>query len=239
MLKTWYLPFQRKVFKARTGISSGIPSSISYHGSTAYTSKHKTDMFNSFFSSVFNNPIGNLENPTGNLTTVTLWKIDDLAICDDVAKVLSALDVKEACCPDGISSKIVKECANELSHSLAGLFNYTLRAGKVANVVPTFKSGERSLAANYRPISLTCIVVKVIERLIHQYVMKFLIDLQLLCANQRGFRKWRSCITQLLQLVHNWLNVLNKRESVDAVFLDFTKALTMHILSKRYTFILL
>lgn len=69
--------------------------------------------------------------------------------------------------------------------------------------------------------------------------MKFLIDLQLLCDNQRGFRKWRSCITQLLQLVHNWLNVLNKRESVDAVFLDFTKALTMHILSKRYTFILL
>ena len=47
-------------------------------------------------------------------------------------------------------------------------FNYTLRAGKVANVVPTFKSGERSLAANYRPISLTCIVVKVIERLIHE-----------------------------------------------------------------------
>lgn len=40
--------------------------------------------------------------------------------------------------------------------------------------------------------------------------------------NQHDFREGRSCITQLLQLVHNWLSLMGKRESVDAVFLDFS-----------------
>ena len=48
--------------------------------------------------------------------------------------------------------------------------------------------------------------------------------LQLLCDNQHCFSERRSCITQLLQIVHNWLSIKNKRESSNAVFLDFAKA---------------
>ena len=91
--------------------------------------------------------------------------IDDVVVsADDVFKVLSTLDTKKACGPDGISPRILKECAHELSNSLAALFNYTLTVGKlpqdwkVANIVAIYKSGERCSAENYRPISLTCIV---------------------------------------------------------------------------------
>ena len=51
--------------------------------------------------------------------------------------------------------------------------------------------------------------------------MSFLSDNKLLCDNQHGFRPLRSCVTQLLQLVHEWLSILDERGSVDAIFLDF------------------
>ena len=228
--------------KAHTGVSN-IPSCIRYRSSVAYTSKSKADLFNKFFHSVFNEPTGSSAVFEGDLTPVTESRMDDLVVsAADVFKLLASLDTKKACGPDGISPRILKECANELSHSLAALFNYTLAAGKlprewkVANVVAIFKSGERSSAENYRPISLTCVVVKVVERLIHDHIMEFLTDLQLLCDNQHGFRERRSCITQLLQLVHDWLSVMDKRESVDAVFLDFDKVSHLHLIQNLHLY---
>ena len=66
--------------------------------------------------------------------------------------------------------------------------------------------------------------------------MNFLLDLQLLCDNQTGFRKFRSCLTQLLQLLHQWFDTLENRGAIDAIFLDFAKAFNKvshpHLLSK-------
>ena len=95
---------------------------------------------------------------------------------------------------------------------------------KTANIVPVFKSGEQTAIDNYRPVSFTSMVVKSLERLIHNHIMSFLSDNKLLCDNQHGFRPLRSCVSQLLQLVHEWLNILEERGSVDAIFLDFAKA---------------
>ena len=59
------------------------------------------------------------------------------------------------------------------------------------------------------PISLTSMVVKSLERLIHNHIMSFLSDNKLLCDNQHGFRPLRSCVTLLLQLVPEWLSILD------------------------------
>ena len=80
------------------------------------------------------------------------------------------------------------------------------------------------MAVNYRPISLTSIVVKTLERMVHKHIMNFLSELRLLCENQHGFRRFRSCLTQLLQLVHHWFSVLDKQGAIDVAFLDFAKA---------------
>ena len=67
----------------------------------------------------------------------------------------------------------------ELAPSLTRLFNYSLSRGtlpidwKTANVVPVFKSGEQTAIDNYRPVSLTSVVVKSLERLIHNQIMIF------------------------------------------------------------------
>ncbi|ELU16835.1 hypothetical protein CAPTEDRAFT_201669, partial [Capitella teleta] len=88
---------------------------------------------------------------------------------DDVASVLSHLDVSKACTPDDIAPIVLKKCGLALAPSLAVLFNTMLYTGsvpenwKLANVIPVFKKGDKQDAANYRPISLLCIVSKVME----------------------------------------------------------------------------
>ena len=157
--------------------------------------------------------------------------VDDLSCSEaDVYKVLSSIDVDKENGPYAISPRILKECAAELAPSITQLFNFSLDHSKLtsvwksANVVPIHKSGERTLAENYRPVSITSILVKSLERIIHKHIMKFLTHHRLLSESQHGFREARSCFTQLLQLLHSRYSSLEKGDAVDVVFLDFAKA---------------
>ena len=220
--------------KSRTK-KQNTPGCIIYKGSRALTPEEKANVFNQFFCSVFNDRTDNLSSTPGRgrdySTVFPAYLIHDL-ICTpiEVAKVLKSLNVNKACGPDGVSPRLLNECHMELAPILARLFNYTLSRGtlpidwKSANVVPIFKSGEQTAVDNYRPVSLTSVIVKSLERLVHNHIMNFLSDNKLLCDNQHGFRPLRSCVTQLLQLVHEWLRILEERGSVDAIFLDFAKA---------------
>ncbi len=96
-----------------------------------------------------------------------------------------------------------------------------------ANVTPIFKKGSRHSPSNYRPISLTSLVVKVLERLIHTNVTEFLTRNSILCPFHHGFRKGHSCQIQLLATVHQWAASIDKRASTHAIFLDFPKHSTV------------
>lgn len=114
-----------------------------------------------------------------------------------------------------------------MSPSITQLFNFYLDHGKLpsvwksANVVPVHKPGERTLTENYRPVSLTSILVKSLDRIVHKHVMEFLTHHRLLSESQHGFREACSCVTQLLQLLHSWHSSPEKGDSVDVIFLDF------------------
>ena len=77
---------------------------------------------------------------------------------------------------DGISQRVLKEAAEEVSVPLSLLFNKSMQTNaipmdwKTANVVPIFKSGAKSEPSNYRPISLTSVVVRVMERILKQKI---------------------------------------------------------------------
>ncbi len=81
-----------------------------------------------------------------------------------------------------------------------------------------------SSPSNYRPISLTSLVVKVAERIIHSKMSVFLEANGKLNPNQHGFRQKHSCQTQLLETVHQWAKTIDYRHSTHAVFIDFSKA---------------
>jgi len=90
------------------------------------------------------------------------------------------LDPSKATGPDEMHACILKEYAHEFAPHLASFYSISLSRGEVpfdwrqANVIPVFKKGEKYLASNYRPVSLTCICCKVLEHIVVSNMVKHL-----------------------------------------------------------------
>jgi hypothetical protein len=95
-------------------------------------------------------------------------------------------------------------------------------AWKVGIVKPIFKGGSREEAANYRPICLTSVVCKVLERIVKQHLQVRLETF--ISPKQHGFQKSRSCISNLLTAREKWAEILDSDRRLDVVFVDFSKA---------------
>ena len=93
-----------------------------------------------------------------------------------------------------------------------------------ANVSPIYKKGDISAAANYRPISLTCILCKVLEHIIASNVVKHLNSNRLMYNLQHGFQERRSCETQLVSLIEDLARKSSLGKQTDLILLDFSKA---------------
>ena len=147
-----------------------------------------------------------------------------------VRKLLKNLKPHKATGPDDISPRFLKEMAEPLTPVLTLIFSASLNQGKApddwkeANVSPIFKKGDKSQPANYRPVSLTSVCSKVLEHIIHSHLMNFFEDNQILCDQQHGFRKHRSCESQLLTTVQDLASGLDNSQQIDAILLDFSKA---------------
>ena len=138
------------------------------------------------------------------------------------------LDITKACGPDRIPSRLLKECANEITLSLCMMFNTLLKTAclpkewKEANVTPVHKKDSKELASNYRPISLLCLIKKVLERCsgssLYCHIKNIVTPLQ------HGFMQNRSCVSQLLSVLRSIGKNLNKNIQMDILYLDFAKA---------------
>ena len=112
-----------------------------------------------------------------------------------------------------IHPRILKELPAYLLVPLRILFTRSLSEGvipnswKISHVIPIFKGGKRSCASNYRPVSLTCIICKMMESLIHDAIIKHLINNNLLVQCQHGLIQGRSCVTQLLKILGTWTEI--------------------------------
>ena len=100
------------------------------------------------------------------------------------------------------------------------------RDWSLANVAPIFKKGNRVLAENYRPVSLTCITRKFFEHIVCRHILDHVEDHKILTNLRNGFRSGRSCETQLLVITttHDLLSSFNSKSQIDVAILDFSKA---------------
>ena len=132
--------------------------------------------------------------------------------------------------PDEVPPRVLWELSKELSVPLSIVFNKSLEDGiiptewKNANVVAIFKKGTKSVPGNYRPVSLTCIVCKILESIIRDFVVEHMLDCNLYSKCQHGFRKHRSCITQLLEVMEDFTKFVDNKKDIDIIYLDFQKA---------------
>ena len=90
--------------------------------------------------------------------------------------------------------------------------------------MPIFKKGNKHEVGNYRPVSLTPIVSKVLESLVKRAIMAHLLSQGLISEHQYGFVPGRSCETQLLSCTNMWTKLLERGDSVDVIYTDFRKA---------------
>jgi ribonuclease P/MRP protein subunit RPP40 len=155
----------------------------------------------------------------------------DLQISEEtVEKKLKELKLDK--CPglDGIHSKMLFELRKEISIPLAGLFSQSLETGVVptdwkdAGVIPLFKKGKKFDVQNYRPVSMTSIVCKIMESILKDVIVGHLEKHELIRDSQHGFTQGRSCLTNLLEFLEEVTVNLDEGKPVDVIYLDFSKA---------------
>ena len=182
------------------------------------------ESFRSVFSDEeeFTNPCN--ENQQRGIQEVVVKK-------QEIEKLLEQLDARKAMGPDGVSNWTLKECKEQLVEPIWDIIDSSLREGKVpkewkrANIVPIYKGGKKTEPLNYRPVSLTSVVGKLCEIIIKEQWVKYLEEKEIITHCQYGFRKGRSCVTNLLSFYTRVIDVVDNRDGwVDAVFLDIKKA---------------
>ena len=147
-----------------------------------------------------------------------------------ILKLLKNLKPGKAAGPDQLRPLLLKELRDEIAPIIKIIFEKSLQTGKLPfdwvtpNVMPVFKKGDKSSAANYRPISLTCIFCKVLEHILASNIVKHLDAQGIMYDLQHGFREKRSCETQLVMMIEDLARNANARKQTDVILLDFSKA---------------
>ena len=125
---------------------------------------------------------------------------------------------------------IIKQSINLISAPLTHIVNLSIMHGilpdqmKVARVVPISKAGDKSIFSNYRPVSILPCFSKFLERIVYNRISCYLIDFNVLCDNQYGFRKNHSTTHVLIDLYDKISSALDRRDHAVGVFLDLSKA---------------
>ena len=176
---------------------SVLNSIICHNNRIAKTSREKAELFNSYFSSVFQPARSVFPLPSTSLLLSTDLLCDITISEEEVAHHLSKLNPTKSSGPDGVSGRILIEFSSVIAPKLCALFNHFLQSGivpskwKCANVTPIYKKGKKEFATNYRPISLLPIISKVLERCVCNRLYRHI--RHMVHQNQHGFLHGRSC----------------------------------------------
>ena len=186
--------------------------------------KDQCELFNEFFYKQFTD--ASKYDIEIDFSRDHLFQVDFRS--DVIYKHLLSINPNKALGPDLIHGRILKNCASSLSFPLSQLFEMSYKSGhipadwKLANVVPIHKKGSKVEVNNYRPISLTSLVMKVYERVIRDELLKRCNHL--LDQRQHGFLAHKSCCTQMVDFCDSLALSLNENIRSDVIYFDFQKA---------------
>ena len=144
--------------------------------------------------------------------------------------MVRALKTNSAPGPDGITPRFLQELVDEVAAPLSCIFTKSMAQGtvpedwKTAHVTPIFKKGQKSSTTNYRPVSLTSVPGKVMEKVIKETLMSHLKRNNLVKKSQHGFMPNKSCTTNLLAFLEAVTKAVDEGKDVDVIYLDFAKA---------------
>ena len=217
----------RRKMKSKSGIAP-LLSDVNDVKSVKHLNSEKANILQSQFCSVFTDePKDSIPKFPSRTEISAPFPI----ITNDMVKdKLNQINPNKSCGPDDIHPRLLREVAEYISEPISLLMNMSLDQSAIPNdwknatICPVFKKGSPRLPVNYRPISLTCILCKMLESFVREPVMKHLLDNKLLSNKQYGFISGRSTTTQLLFYLDKCLKTVAAGGVVDVIYFDFAKA---------------
>ena len=207
-----------------TSKSTRIPGTVNYCGRFRNNPQDQAEIFNEYFQEQFSEASNyNVDIDYSN------DMVNDIDFSTSrIRKILKDVNVNKSAGPDGIHGKVLKNCREGIVYPLAIIFKISYNMGqipaewKLANVVPVHKKGPKTAVENYRPISLTSLVMKVFEKIVRDELLAKCRDR--LSHNQHGFLPQRSCTTQMVDYIDSLSTSINENIRTDVVYFDFAKA---------------
>ena len=231
-----------KYVNSKLTVRPEISTLVDVNGEMKYEEQELADICNNYFHSAFNRPVDGEELP--HMEQVSQENIENIEITPQMVTLkLEKLNKYKSSGPDNIHPHLLKETACTVNVPISMIFQESLRAGETpvdwrkANVTPIFKKGDRTDPANYRPVSLTSQVCKILESIVRDKMQEYLEKNNLLSDHQHGFREGRSCLSNLLTTLDDWTKIIDEEDTcVDVAYLDFRKAFDLvshkHLLLK-------
>ena len=223
----WY--HARRKLKTKTGIPP-LLADVMDKESLRYDDAEKAEILQRQFLSVFSPE----EDTVATLPASVNVEIGNIIIgVEAVRDMLKNINVNKSLGPDDIHPRILHELADILSAPITILFNRSIQGEELPDdwklqfVSPIYKKGQRSLAENYRPISLTCILCKILESMVRTEVLTHLLTNNVLSTRQFGFINGRSTTLQLLHFLDLCTQSIVQGNVVDTIYFDFKKAFDM------------
>ena len=161
-----------------------------------------------------------------NETCMFLDPVDE----QEVLNTINLCKTKNSEDCNNLSMKVVKSIAKTILQPFCHICNLSFSVGsvpdnmKTAKVIPLFKSGNKSLFTNYRPVALLPQFSKILEKLFCKRLNKFIEKCNLIAENQYGFRSSRSTSSALLELVEEITSSMDNGKHTVGVFIDLSKA---------------
>ena len=215
--------------RAKTKTKSTLGAIENLQGNLTSDDTESANILNDYFASVFeveeNDQIPEFEERNYDSALIDI-EINE----EQISKIVNDLKPNKSQGPDRIHPRILKETSQCITSPLEKIFRKSLDEGilpddwKSANVTAIHKNGDRKKAENYRPISLTSVAGKAMEKMIRDKLVNHMERNNLFTKSQHGFVSGRSCTTQLLEFMEEATQALDRGEDVDVIYLDFAKA---------------
>jgi hypothetical protein len=212
--------------KRQTSVNNSIPCIKKADGTLTLTDYEKSCEFSNYFSSVFvkdNNVL-----PAFNYTCTDSLESFSCNV-QSIIKVVMKLKNGSSSGPDGLSVLFIKKIIAVIANPLCKVFNKSLNEGvlpadwKTAHIVPVFKKGDSQSASQYRPISLTSVVCKILERIIRKKLLDYMLQNDIVPSEQHGFVPKKSTVTNLLECLNDWSLNFDKGVATNIIYLDYSK----------------
>ena len=197
-------------------------------GTKAYNSKEKAEALNEYFGSVYQDESDNIPPATKTFSGIPL--VSSEITHELVMDNLNALNPGKSTGLDRLHPYFLCSLADILCTPLKILFNKSLRERVVpsqwleACITAIHKKGLKSAVGNYRLVSITSVVCKMMESIIRDHIVAYMSSNNLFANEQHGFLPNRDCMTNLLSALEVWTEAIESGCNIDVIYTDFAKA---------------